>query len=1325
MSDVSLLDPGLPDPMKPDGFDLLSMQTPNPKVIEAINTPQARARIAREETEAVADTLIPRPPRPASGGLQGEMQAAGFTDEEIVQTLTQRQTEMRTAGFTEAEITMALVGNVTPPKILPQPFIDRLITGSALSRVYKAIGKGAGEGFGPGAVGIDPGSDVDKFLEDTGIFGKPGDASPIRLLNEAVIYPAAALGDVALRAVGAGFTAAGFGIAAAADELNPFSDAGTPEGERRQERSGKEITEALDIIALLSLGTPFVKARRGVDGTLTDQKVGGLPTPADFGNSARILAGTGNVEEVQRKLIRLWEERGIHPAEAAAAAVDDVTVTQKLLSISDDLPEGSVGTGRRAADTPQTLVAGGGGRRPPPDEEIIPPPKGEGPIPIEAKPVVDVTSTQALDEAYEAIRSKISIGETGGDAWNAADLYAKALDRLYGLQQAEKGAAGKLIEEAVDSPTKLARLMSGGPLKAQRALKFGMFDFFNPAQTVSKGLEAILKPIRKFAWMEGKRPMEAFSTFLASARAVELEMRGIKSGFDVDAAMRVVNSAPPIVKQAAMELYDFQNKLAAYLRDAGILSPAGYDAMLEANKFYIPFHRLFEEEALRGGGRSFQAFNPVKYIKGSEREIVDPLETIVRNVFTFINLADRNVVGTKLIDLLLKFGKDLPKGAGIIRTEGAVEDGLDKVLSLFRAGANRPIDEAADDLFAAVSRPDAHGHYTIFRQGRKETYLIDPDLARVLKGVDEDTANLLVRILNIPASTLRAGAVLNPEFMTRFLFRDFFLAQATFPGVFTPLDSLKGMVGLIIKDEDYIRWATSGGGNSSIASLDRRFLQESLDELTSKTGLTTRAWNVIMDPQSSMVKKLGAGLGWGTGLSAANRYIIHPLRLATSIALEANKLGAFKKAMRGKEATKANLTEAAWISRETGVDPARIGANMRSWNMISAFANATMQDPVRLARAIKDRPVQTLLAGLIGVTLPSVLLWLTNKDDSRYKGLPSWQRDLFWIVLTDDWKPAAPIDAVGRPADQVKYINGVLHVNKGVIWRLPKPFAWGIMFGSGAERLLEQYFDESGKSATETLAEFGGSLWSSSVPSMVPTGMVPLIEQFANTLIFSGNTVVPGYLEKMLPEYEYTPYTHETTKILGALVGAFPGMTETALDESATFGGVARALTTPAILENYINAWTGTLGHYALKIADQALIKSGVIPDPVKPEATLADIPFIRAFVVRYPSAQEENIQRFYREFTRNEQFFQTWKTLLEQGDVEGAKRVQELGGETMMIQLTKIRQALGTHSRLIRDVYRNPNYSPAEKRQLIDSYYFRMTELVRAGNAIFDGVRK
>ena len=147
-------------------------------------------------------------------------------------------------------------------------------------------------------------------------------------------------------------------------------------------------------------------------------------------------------------------------------------------------------------------------------------------------------------------------------------------------------------------------------------------------------------------------------------------------------------------------------------------------------------------------------------------------------------------------------------------------------------------------------------------------------------------------------------------------------------------------------------------------------------------------------------------------------------------------------------------------------------------------------------------------------------------------------------------------------------------------------------------------------------------------------------------------------------------------------------------------------------------AGPGNLGVYALNIADAGLRRAGVLPDPALPSQTLADIPVVKAFVVRYPSATTQSIQDFEDGYRANKVYYDTWLAKVRDGDATAAQRIQQLGGPRMFVNLDGIAKALQEHNKLIRDIYKNPQMTPSDKRQLIDTIYYRMIELGQAGKA-------
>jgi hypothetical protein len=377
----------------------------------------------------------------------------------------------------------------------------------------------------------------------------------------------------------------------------------------------------------------------------------------------------------------------------------------------------------------------------------------------------------------------------------------------------------------------------------------------------------------------------------------------------------------------------------------------------------------------------------------------------------------------------------------------------------------------------------------------------------------------------------------------------------------------------------------------------------------------------------------------------------------------------------------------AWVSRDTAVDASRMGANMRAYNMITAFANIKLQDTDRVVRAIRDNPLGSLVKIGGAITVPSLLLWAANHDDPRYKELPAWQKNMFWIVMTPTH-----------------------------MFRVPKPWGMGLLFGSLPERLLDAYTQEN----PGAFGDFFKSLMQTIGPDFVPTAAAPIIDQFANRSTFTNRTLIPSTQEKWLPEYQYTPYTTELAKQLGQIIGSFPGMKELQLGDTPILSPLARGLSSPILIENYVRAWTGGLGIYALNATDAALRKMGILPDPVLPAKRLEDNPFIKSFTIAYPSATAASIQTFHDRNNYNQRFYETWKAQAKMGNVFAMQHIAAMGGDEMFQRLQGFQTALATQQRFVQNVYRM-NMDPDQKRQLIDQTYYQMIQTARLGNQIMD----
>jgi hypothetical protein len=148
----------------------------------------------------------------------------------------------------------------------------------------------------------------------------------------------------------------------------------------------------------------------------------------------------------------------------------------------------------------------------------------------------------------------------------------------------------------------LARLTRGTFGKANQFLEYGTFDF-KTYENNGPSLRAILNgEVRDLPEFTQAEPvdLDTLRAYIKAKRDLELVSRGVADpDVDVDAATQVVKHWAHY-EGVAKELTAYQNRLTKYLRDAGIISADDYDAMLKANKDYVPFFRVMDDDAGAG-----------------------------------------------------------------------------------------------------------------------------------------------------------------------------------------------------------------------------------------------------------------------------------------------------------------------------------------------------------------------------------------------------------------------------------------------------------------------------------------------------------------------------------------------------------------------------------------------------------------------------------------------------------------------------------------------------------------------------------------------------
>lgn len=780
------------------------------------------------------------------------------------------------------------------------------------------------------------------------------------------------------------------------------------------------------------------------------------------------------------------------------------------------------------------------------------------------------------------------------------DIYTDFMDKFHPLAMVEKEANRALTGKAVlgdasNSLYKRARLSVGAPKKAHEMLN---------------EMQAILKPLDDFGYK-----MKDLGDYAAAKHALELEKQGIESGFtqkQIEAVLKKYDT--PEMNAMQRQLVDYNNKLLDMLVEGQVLSREAVETMRFKHPEYVPFYRFFDDDMAFGfGGRGFTDLtSPVKRMKGSTRDIIDPLESMIKNTFAAVNAIEKNKVGLELAKL-------------------AEVPGMGRFVERLSGKQSAPKENIV----------------TVWENGEKVQYQLDPDLYKAIKQLDEDSTNKLIKLLSYPSSMLRAGATLTPEFALRNPIRDQFQAYVVSEFGYNPIIDLpRGMFHVLRHrfskngDELYKQWVNEGGAYGNYLSQDRNYLREQLKQLKDERNPWAKATTAIVSPKQ-----------W-----------LKLMQAISEVTEEATKVGEFRKGLK-KGYTPA---EAAYQSRDL-MDFGRVGNNIKQLNKVVAFFNANIQGKDRIARAFKKHPVRSTVRALTSITLPTIGIYLWNKNqanDQQRKTLdnaPQWMRDTFFLIA----------------------IPGT-----DVVARIPKPFDLSPIYANLPEHILRWMDNNDPQSAAEFTK--GAAEDMLGVPYML-TGLTPIIENLTNYSFFTKGPVVPRRDQDLLPEDQYGVNTSLTARTLGKLTG-----------------------TSPYKIDNLIRGYGAGLGKYATSGIDKILEATGVGDLPPAAQKHWYEQPVANAFFVS-PSGGGKVMEDFYEQLDKVNRKDKSNK----RNEISDKDVAQTAKG---MSRASKSISEIRNRYRLIQA---DMKMSPEEKRKQLDALDDQMNKIAREALERFEFPKK
>jgi hypothetical protein len=204
-------------------------------------------------------------------------------------------------------------------------------------------------------------------------------------------------------------------------------------------------------------------------------------------------------------------------------------------------------------------------------------------------------------------------------------------------------------------------------------------------------------------------------------------------------------------------------------------------------------------------------------------------------------------------------------------------------------------------------------------------------------------------------------------------------------------------------------------------------------------------------------------------------------------------------------------------------------------------------------------------------------------------------------------------------------------------------------------------------------------------------------------------------MERVMPEIQFSPYTTELTKALGALIREIPG-----IDPVEGRAG------SPIVIDNFIGKWTGGTGKLALRLLDKMAREAGIVPEgTVKPATEMTDIPGVGALFLRENTLSKQPIVEFFENMKRADKIRATIDAHEDlEGGLEAIEALERTYGP-MDGAPDDIRRGIGEANKMLRELHTYEDMPPAEKQQLQEEVVREIVEAAKEGNLVFDEIEE
>ena len=601
------------------------------------------------------------------------------------------------------------------------------------------------------------------------------------------------------------------------------------------------------------------------------------------------------------------------------------------------------------------------------------------------------------------------------------------LDDLAPLEDVYKRE--KITELSPDKdPLMLMRVFKGkARSKAEMAIRYNTTDYVG--RITGKGLVDVIKPVSKT-----KKELEDFLAYAYARRA--LSRPDIDAGIELTDAQFVFDKYDSKkFREASDELSGFADRVLEYYVDSRGMSPETRDKIKSLNPVYLPLYRFFSDEPrFRSKASRVSGGKPVKGLKGSGRQILNPIESMIRYVENIYSAADKTRVAIAIKDAV---DQGVLPGTLIEKVPPPTDIKKMKLNTLINTlekegfGVFNSVDPQTGELFR--KQPSGSEMITLFTVGKRyfgkdniipiyegenvSFYELDPRLHEMLQGLDHHQLPPAVDFfLGAPTRIMKLGAVgLNAGFTfitnpIRDLSTYMLFSKSKVPNPAAPMIGLAADLGLgskAAKDASR-RFKAMGGDQATIYGRDRsaRYKQMVSRIINEASGTNmSKVKNVVLNPVDAL------------------RRIFQTPELAPRIAEMQNKIKDYEK-IYGKDSDAAYIN-AFEDAQDVTINFSKMGTVSQLLNQMIPFFNPTIRGGEKLYREAKENPMRLIVRGVSTITVPALYFWYQNKDKEWYQKLPSELKYSQIHIDTGDFGGSGDIISLPLPHEVGTLFGGI------------------------------------------------------------------------------------------------------------------------------------------------------------------------------------------------------------------------------------------------------------------------------------------------------------